>query len=95
MPGAISVSVGSSRRRGQGGSTHRSLRVIIHPEYVFESSPVFRMEADVALVRTIREIQFGPKVQPISLGFDFVPAGAQVLLTGWGLVGQVSFTDST
>lgn len=85
---AISVFVGSSRRRGQGGITHRALRLFIHPEYVYTPEP-FQMQADIAIIRTLTQIQFGALVQPIALGSIFVPSSSPVVLTGWGLLGNV------
>lgn len=89
IPGSVSVSVGSSRRRGQGGQTFRALRVLVHPDYKTTSEPFF-IEADIAVIRTVTRITFSPLIQPIPLGREFVPAGEQVLLTGWGLLGDVS-----
>lgn len=86
----VSVFVGSSRRRGQGGTTHRALRVSIHPNYIYTPDP-FQMQADIAVVRTVRQILFDAFVQPIPLGTEFVPALVPVVLTGWGLLGDVSF----
>jgi trypsin len=85
----LSVSVGSSRRWGQGGTTHRVLRVFIHPDYKLNREP-FILKNDVAVIRTITRIQFGPRVQPIPLGTDFVSAGSQITATGWGLIGEVN-----
>lgn len=85
----ISVSVGSSRRRGQGGSTYRAVRATIHPEYIYTPDP-FLMRADVAVIRTLTRIRFGSLVQPIPLGVNAVTTAAQVVLTGWGLLGDVS-----
>lgn len=84
----VSVSVGTSRRRGQGGTSYRALRVSIHPDYIYIRFDAIR--ADVAVVRTLRRIQFGALVQPIPLGPNPVTTAAQVVLTGWGQVGQVS-----
>lgn len=92
-PLAVSVSVGSSRRRGELGTTYRALRVFIHPDYLFVPEP-FVMQNDLAVVRTFGEIRFRQLVQPIPLGTEFVSTGSQVLLTGWGLLGDVWDTNS-
>lgn len=84
----ISIFVGSSRRRGQEGATHRALRLFIHPDYVYTVDPL-SLQADIAIIRTLTQIQFGALVQPIALGTEFVPTGSRVLLTGWGLIGHV------
>lgn len=84
----VSVFVGSSRRRGQSGVTYRALRVSIHPDYVYTANPL-QLQADVAVIRTLRQIRFGPLVQPIPLGTEFVPTGSGLILTGWGLLGDV------
>jgi hypothetical protein len=90
IPGTFSVFVGSSHRRGEGGRTYRALRVIFHPDYVATPDPLF-IQADIAIVRTISRIEFGEFVRPVPLGREYVPSGSEVLLTGWGLTGDVSF----
>jgi hypothetical protein len=89
----VSVFVGSSRRRGQGGITHRALRISIHPDYKYVPEPFF-IEADIAVIRTLTSIRFGNLVQPIPLGNSFVSAGSRVVLTGWGLLGDVRYKIS-
>jgi Trypsin len=54
-----------------------------------EEDPFF-IQADIAVIRTMSRIAFGPLVQPIPLGRQFVPPQTEVLLTGWGLLGDVS-----
>lgn len=81
--------VGSSERRGEGGRIHRALRLIIHPDYKYEPEPPIILQADIAIIRLASRIQLGDWVQPIPLGREFVPSGAEVLLTGWGLTGDV------
>lgn len=88
-PAAISVFVGSSWRGGQGGRSHGSLRIFIHPDYVLSGNP-FKIQNDVAIIRTLSPIRFGRSVQPIQLGTGFIPPGARVVLTGWGLVQEVT-----
>lgn len=85
--------VGSSRRLGQGGVTHRAFRVTLHPQYIYTENPFF-IQNDLAVIRTIGQIQFGPLVQPIALGFSVVPPFAQVVHTGWGLLGDVKCPES-
>lgn len=86
----VSVSVGSSKRRGQDSNriTHRALRILIHPDYDYTPEP-FQIQNDIAIIRTITQIRFSASVQPIAIGNTFVPSGSQVLLTGWGLLGNV------
>jgi hypothetical protein len=52
-------------------------------------NPLF-IQADIAIIRTATRIEFGDWIQPIPLGREFVPSGTEVLLTGWGLTGDVS-----
>lgn len=85
----MSVSVGSSRRRGQGGVTHRAIRIFIHPEYEYVATPVFKLQNDIAMIRTLTRIMFGSTVQPIPIGTANVQPASQVILTGWGLLGDV------
>lgn len=89
LPASVSVFVGSSRRDSQGGQTHRVLRFFKHPDYKQTRIPFF-IVADIAVVRTISRINFGPLVQPIPLGRQFVPSGFEVMLTGWGALRNVS-----
>lgn len=90
IPGSVSVSVGSSRRLGQGGASLRSLRVLIHPDYKYIPEP-FSIQADVAIVRTVTTIRFSPVVQPIRLGTQRVPANEPITAIGWGLLGDVRY----
>lgn len=90
IPNSASVSVGSSRRLGQGGMTYRSLRVHVHPEYYISREP-FLIKADLAIIQTLRRIVLTPTVQPIEISYNVVPAGSEVLSIGWGLLGDVSF----
>lgn len=88
VPGSVSVFVGSSRRRAEGGRTYRALRVFLHPDYIYIPEP-FEIYNDVAVIRTISRIEFGLTVQPIPLGAEPVPTASQVVATGWGLLGDV------
>lgn len=65
------------------------MRVSIHPDYYYTEEP-FKLQNDIAVIRTIRQIQFGLLVRPIGLNPVNVPAAAQVVHTGWGLLGDVS-----
>lgn len=47
------------------------------------------MQADLAIIQTILRIVFRPTVQPISIAVEEIPAASEVLLIGWGLVGDV------
>ena len=85
---SITVIVGSSRRRGEGGITHRVIRTFVHPDYIWTREP-FNLQNDVAVVRTLTRIRFGSLVQPIALGTVELLSGSQVILTGWGLTGEV------
>lgn len=80
--------VGSSLRRGQGGASYRAREIYIHPDYKFDVEGD-GIAADLAVIRTITQIQFGPVVRPIPLGTLFVPGGATTMLTGWGATGDV------
>lgn len=83
-PLLVSVSVGSSRRNGDGGTRHRVLRIFLHPQYNLTT-----ITNDVAILRTLTSITFGPTVQPIALGSTFVPPFQIATVTGWGLTGDV------
>ena len=88
----MSIFVGSSRRRAEGGKTYRALRVFLHPDYKYIPEP-FEIHNDVAVIRTISRIEFGVNVQPISLGVEPVPTASQVTATGWGLLGDVKIIN--
>lgn len=45
-----------------------------------------RLAYDIAVIKLQDKIEFNEKVQPIELGKEEVPEGAQVQLTGWGLL---------
>lgn len=83
----VSVFVGSSRRRGQDGITHRALRLIIHPDYKYVPEP-FQMQADIAIIRTLSRIQFGALVQPIRIGTEFCAIGFGSPFDWMGIVGR-------
>lgn len=75
----VSIVVGSSRRRGEGGTRYQSLRTFIHPGYV--SGPLLN---DVAVVRTVSRIIYGELVQPIAMSSAFVGAAVEGVFAGWG-----------
>lgn len=75
--------MGSSYRRGQGGTRHSAVRIILHPEYV-PGPNVY----DVAVIRTLTRFVFSERVQPIPLNRDYIPEGTLGVFTGWGFVGQ-------
>lgn len=63
--------------------TYRTSRIFLHPGYV--SGPELY---DVAVLRTLRRIEFGPLVQPIPLNTDeFIGVGVPGVFTGWGAIG--------
>lgn len=79
----MSVSVGSDQRFGEGGKSHRAIRLVVHPDYIPE------LRADIAIVRTASRFDINEFVKPIPLAREFIPEGAEVVLTGWGLLGDV------
>lgn len=83
-PFAVAVNVGSSLRNGDNGRRYRVLRIFLHPEYNTTT-----LSNDVAILRTLTSIVFGPTVQPLALGSAFVPPFQIATLTGWGLTGDV------
>lgn len=82
-PILVSVNVGSSLRNGDGGTRFRVLRVSLHPQYNATT-----IANDIAILRTLTSIVFGPTIQPIALGSAFVPPFQIATLTGWGLTGD-------
>lgn len=81
QPFAVTVVVGSSYRRGQGGSRHAAARIVLHPEYV--AGPNIY---DVAVIRTLTRFMFSNLVQPIPLSDRYIPEGTLGVFTGWGAV---------
>lgn len=82
----VSVVVGSAFRDGRlGGQRYRAIRTEIHPYYKFND---FTLKYDVAVVRTISEIQFNSRVQPIEVSSFYADVGVVGTVTGWGLVRQ-------
>lgn len=82
--------VGSSFRDGRlGGQRYRALRTFIHPNYALNSTTLIN---DVAIVRTISEIQFNRRIQPIKINSEkILGAGTLGVFTGWGFIGQGRF----
>lgn len=60
------------------GHIHMISRIVPHPAYT-----TFRN--DIALLQTIRTIQFNNLVRPIALRSRFVGGQEQAMLSGWGL----------
>lgn len=83
-PLIVSVNVGSSLRNGDNGRRYRVLRIFLHPEY--NSTYITN---DIAILRTLTSIVFGPTVQPLAIGSAFVPPFQMATVTGWGLTGDV------
>lgn len=83
-PLLVSVNVGSSSRNGDGGRRHRVLRINLHPQYNETT-----ITNDIAILRTLTSITYGPTVQPLALGGEFVPPFQIATITGWGLTGDV------
>lgn len=72
------VVVGAHHIRDDG-QVYLLNRVIKHPSFNKANH-----HNDLALLRTIQEIQLGPRVQPIPLRRQFVDKGIVAIITGWG-----------
>lgn len=83
---ATSISVGSSWRNGNDGVSYRASRLVVHPDYHYFLQPFF-IASDIAIIRTMSRIMFGPNVQPIRIASQVVPAGSEVMAIGWGVTG--------
>lgn len=81
-PVLVSVVVGTSHRRGEGGTRHTALRIFMHPDYV-PGPNVY----DIAVIRTATPIRFTPLVQPISMSNANIGVGETGVFTGWGFIG--------
>lgn len=84
----ISISVGADKRNDPQSVTHRVSRIIIHPEYVSVLGNDEILRGDLAIVRTVRSIQFGLRIQPIALRSANLRPGEIVLMTGFGFIGE-------
>lgn len=65
-----------------GGKYYKAEKLTAHENY---NKPLYAN--DIAVIKLQGKIEFSEKVQPIELGEEDVPAGSQVQLTGWGLMG--------
>lgn len=66
-------------RQSVGGTVYRLAIWFNHPAYMYAE----RLH-DIGIGRTRTEIIFTPLVQPIPLGSDYVGAGVQATISGWG-----------
>lgn len=65
----------------KGGKYYKVAEYTAHKNY---NSPMYAY--DIAVIKLQDKIEFNEKIQPIELGKGEVPDGAQVQLTGWGLL---------
>lgn len=75
---SINVRSGSTYSTS-GGTIHTVTNVIVH-----ENISYTNWDYDIALVQVSPAFNFSDSVQPIKLECDPVPAGTDVVLTGWG-----------
>lgn len=65
-----------------GGVNVGTITIINHPEYVPQT-----LANDISLLQTRDTIPFGPNVEPLAIGSDFVGAGVTATAAGWGRTG--------
>nr|XP_043067480.1 trypsin alpha-like [Drosophila bipectinata] len=76
----FSVRVGSSNRE-EGGQLFAVANIIVHQDYNIRTKL-----NDIAVLRITNPVKIGPSAQTIALATYAPPAGAQALITGWGLI---------
>ncbi|KAL7288898.1 hypothetical protein TKK_0016868 [Trichogramma kaykai] len=85
---SVTVVAGTNLLNGGNEIVYKSEYIVWHKKF-----DMFRLVNDVALIRVDKTIEFGEKIQPISLPReDFVKINYPVVLTGWGRIklnGQV------
>ncbi|KAL0896045.1 hypothetical protein ABMA27_012026 [Loxostege sticticalis] len=74
----IRVTVGTNSLVS-GGQSYGVEKIIVHEAY--DENLIAN---DVSLIKLAQDIEFNDRVQPISLPDADTPAGADLLLTGWG-----------
>lgn len=77
-PRSLEILVGTNDLT-KGGKYYKVAKLSAHEHY---NTPHFAY--DIAVIKLQEKIEFNKKVQPIALGKEEVPDGAQVQLTGWG-----------
>lgn len=63
-----------------GGVAYGVAQIVWHPSYNPQNN-----YNDIALLRVLGYIVFGPKVQPIRVATTALPPGSVCVLSGWGL----------
>lgn len=64
-----------------GGTRYNLEKILVHEQY---NKPA--LAYDISLIRVQRDIQFNAKVKSIELEKTQVPAGTELVATGWGLL---------
>lgn len=77
-PSGIKIVAGTNKWN-LGGSTYEAEKFIVHKQH---DSPQFAY--DIGLIRVQTPISFDEKVQPIKFSKKFIPAGFNLMVTGWG-----------
>lgn len=62
---------------------HQAEKIIRHPSY---ATSVQYLKYDIALIRTSSDIEFGERIQPISLVQEWIGEARPVTVSGWGLM---------
>jgi len=76
---ANTISVVNAHHFSADGTPYATQRIVNHEGY--DSSVLTN---DIALVQTVQNILFSDTVQPIAISHDFIGAGVQVRVSGWG-----------
>lgn len=75
----LTIAVVGTLKQSERGTAYRFTFWHNHPQYVY-----YERMNDIGVGRTRTEIVFTPLVQPIALGSEFVGAGVQAVISGWG-----------
>ncbi|CAG9116361.1 unnamed protein product [Plutella xylostella] len=90
-PNSFRIRAGSNKRNS-GGTTYSIRTITIHPEFAEEAE----RDADIAVVRLTRAVEFTDLVSPAALygGSYEVPEGSEVTVVGWGKTGPLDAKPS-
>lgn len=67
-----------------GGTRYNLKKILVHEQY---NKPA--LAYDISLIRVQGDIQFNAKVKSIELAKTQVPAGTELVATGWGLLSVI------
>lgn len=76
-------------RRAHLGVKYQIEHTVVHPN--FDEN---WMKNNIALIRTVKPIQFNDRVQPLGVGSVFVQQDQEAMVVGWARVSQLNINKS-